>query len=385
MELSHFGAKVIYPPTIQPVMNKGIPVWIKNTFAPDDYGTKVTTEIDKSAEDEENIVRGISSINNISLLSLEGGGMVGIPGFSRRLFGALSSEQINVILITQSSSEHSICVAIDSNDTVKAKKAVDKVFEDEILLKKVDPLKIENAHSIIALVGENMKNHTGVSGRMFSALGRNGINIRAIAQGSSEKNISTVIATHDVSKAINVLHEEFFETTIKHVNLFITGTGNVGSKLLNQLHQQAATLKKQLNLDIQVAGLSNSRKMIFKNEGIDLSNWKEALDKGSEASISKFVNEAIARNLRNSIFVDVTANKDVAALYEKLLKKSIAVVACNKIAASSEYKNYKYLKELAREYNSKFLFETNVGAALPVIGTLNDLVRSGDEVKKIEA
>ncbi|HUN01561.1 MAG TPA: bifunctional aspartate kinase/homoserine dehydrogenase I, partial [Niabella sp.] len=385
MELSHFGAKVIYPPTIQPVMNKGIPVWIKNTFAPDDYGTKVTTEIDKSAEDEENIVRGISSINNISLLSLEGGGMVGIPGFSRRLFGALSSEQINVILITQSSSEHSICVAIDSNDTVKAKKAVDKVFEDEILLKKVDPLKIENAHSIIALVGENMKNHTGVSGRMFSALGRNGINIRAIAQGSSEKNISTVIATHDVSKAINVLHEEFFETTIKHVNLFITGTGNVGSKLLNQLHQQAATLKKQLNLDIQVAGLSNSRKMIFKNEGIDLSNWKEALDKGSEASISKFVNEAIARNLRNSIFVDVTANKDVAALYEKLLKKSIAVVACNKIAASSEYKNYKYLKELAREYNSKFLFETNVGAALPVIGTLNDLMRSGDKINRIEA
>jgi len=385
MELSHFGAKVIYPPTIQPVMNKGIPVWIKNTFAPDDYGTKVTTEIDKSAEDEENIVRGISSINNISLLSLEGGGMVGIPGFSRRLFGALSSEQINVILITQSSSEHSICVAIDSNDTDKAKKAVDKIFEDEILLKKVDPLKIENAHSIIALVGENMKSHTGVSGRMFGALGRNGINIRAIAQGSSEKNISTVIATHDVSKAINVLHEEFFETTIKHVNLFITGTGNVGSKLLNQLHQQAATLKKQLNLDIQVAGLSNSRKMIFKNEGIDLSNWKEALDKGSDASISKFVNEAIARNLRNSIFVDVTANKDVAALYEKLLKKSIAVVACNKIAASSEYKNYKYLKELAREYNSKFLFETNVGAALPVIGTLNDLVRSGDEVKKIDA
>jgi aspartokinase/homoserine dehydrogenase 1 len=385
MELSHFGAKVIYPPTIQPVMNKGIPVWIKNTFAPDDYGTKVTTEIDKSAEDEENIVRGISSINNISLLSLEGGGMVGIPGFSRRLFGALSSEQINVILITQSSSEHSICVAIDSNDTDKAKRAVDKVFEDEILLKKVDPLKIENAHSIIALVGENMKNHTGVSGRMFSALGRNGINIRAIAQGSSEKNISTVIATHDVSKAINVLHEEFFETTIKHVNLFITGTGNVGSKLLNQLHLQATTLKKQLNLDIQVVGLSNSRKMIFKNEGIDLSNWKEALDKGSEASIGKFVNEAIARNLRNSIFVDVTANKDVAALYEKLLKKSIAVVACNKIAASSEYKNYKYLKELAREYNSKFLFETNVGAALPVIGTLTDLVRSGDEVKKIEA
>lgn len=385
MELSHFGAKVIYPPTIQPVMKKGIPVWIKNTFAPDDYGTIITTEIDKSVQNDENIVRGISSINNISLLSLEGSGMVGIPGFSKRLFGALSAEQINVILITQSSSEHSICVAIDSNNAAKAKIAVDKIFEDEILLGKVEPLKVENDHSIIALVGENMKSHTGVSGRMFGALGRNGINIRAIAQGSSEKNISTVIATQDVRKAINVLHEEFFEAAYKHINLFIMGTGNVGSKLFHQLNRQAKSLRDHLHIDMQVAGLSNSRKMIFDDAGIDLGNWKEALDKGDEASLNKFVNETIAKNLRNSIFIDVTANKDVAALYEKLLKKSISVVACNKIAASSVYKNYRHLKDLAREFNCKFLFETNVGAALPVIGTLNDLVRSGDEVKRIEA
>ncbi|HTD94956.1 MAG TPA: aspartate kinase, partial [Chitinophagaceae bacterium] len=257
MELSHFGAKVIYPPTIQPVMSQGIPVWIKNTFIPTDEGTL----IESTATRNGNIVRGISSINNIALLSLEGSGMVGIPGFSKRLFEALSNEKINVILITQSSSEHSICVAVDTLAAQRAKEAVDAAFTNEITLEKVEPLMIEADLSIVALVGENMKSHPGISGRMFSAMGRNGVNIRAIAQGSSEKNISAVISTKDVKKAINVLHEEFFETTYKQINLFIVGTGNVGAKLLGQLQQQQQFLQQKMHVQVRIAGLSNSRKM----------------------------------------------------------------------------------------------------------------------------
>ncbi|MFT3910983.1 MAG: bifunctional aspartate kinase/homoserine dehydrogenase I [Ferruginibacter sp.] len=388
MELSHFGAKVIYPPTIQPVMSKGIPVWIKNTFAPTDYGTVIANrdhpDIALKAGDK-NIVRGISSINNIFLISLEGSGMVGIPGFSKRLFEALSNEKINVILITQSSSEHSISVAIDGNLAERAKLAVDTAFANEIALQKVEPLKIESDLSIVALVGENMKDHTGVSGRMFSAMGRNGVNIRAIAQGSSEKNISSVIATKDVRKAINVLHEEFFETTYKQVNIFLAGTGNVGNKLLGQLEKQLSFLLKQLHLQVRLTGICNSRKMLIQEEGIALDEWKGKLEASAPADIQQFVEEIIARNLRNTIFVDITANDKVASVYDQLLKKSISVVACNKIAASSVYGNYKNLKDLSREFNAQFLFETNVGAGLPIIGTLNDLMRSGDRVNKIEA
>lgn len=381
MELSHFGAKVIYPPTIQPVMSKGIPVWIKNTFAPADKGTV----IESLTKGKGDIVRGISSINNIALISLEGSGMIGIPGFSKRLFEALSSEKINVILITQSSSEHSICVGIDSSSVEKAKQVVDAAFANEIALQKVEPLIIEAELSIVALVGESMKNHTGISGRMFSAMGRNGVNIRAIAQGSSEKNISAVIATKDVRKAINVLHEEFFETTYKQVNLFITGTGNVGAKLLGQLKQQLDFLQQQMRLQVRVVGLSNSRKMLIDEEGIDLNNWKEKLDAGETASLQKFIDEIISRNLRNSVFVDITANDKVAMVYDQFLQKSISVVACNKVAASSAYSNYKKLKDLSREFNSQFLFETNVGAGLPVIASLSDLVHSGDRVNKMQA
>lgn len=385
MELSHFGAKVIYPPTIQPVMSKGIPVWIKNTFSPDEHGTLVTAKVEKYESAEDDIVRGISSMNNIALLSLEGSGMIGIPGFSKRLFEALSEQKINVILITQSSSEHSICVAIDAANADKAKAAVDKAFADEIALGRLQPLSMEKQQSIVALVGENMKSRPGVSGRMFGALGRNGVNVRAIAQGSSEKNISAVIATDDVKKAINVLHEEFFEATYRQIHVFIMGAGNVGGKLILQLQKQFDALHQNLRLRMRVAGLSNSRKMVFNTNGIDLQNWQTLLDEGADASLGKFVKEVIALNARNSVFVDVTANKSVSDVYEKFLAKSISVVACNKIAASSEYRNYKYLKELARQYNCKFLFETNVGAALPVIGTLNDLIQSGDKVNRIEA
>ncbi|MFT4092136.1 MAG: bifunctional aspartate kinase/homoserine dehydrogenase I [Niabella sp.] len=384
MELSHFGAKVIYPPTIQPVMNKNIPVWIKNTFAPDAAGTLIVNN-GPSAETQESIIRGISSVANLALLSLEGSGMIGIPGFSKRLFEALSKEQINVILITQSSSEHSICVAIDAAKAADARRAVDEAFAAELLLQKVEPLKVETGLSIVALVGEQMKSHPGVSGRMFSALGRNGINVRAIAQGSSEKNISAVIATADVQKAINVLHEDFFETTYKQIHLFIVGVGNVGSRLLQQIQKQLASIQQHLKIKVNVVGVSNSRNMLFNEKGIDLNNWQQELQEGEKASLPAFINTVIDKNLRNSIFVDITADPEVAGSYEKLLQKSISVVACNKIAASSDFSNYRKLKALAHGYNCKFLFETNVGAGLPVIGTLNDLVHSGDEVKRIEA
>jgi len=381
MELSHFGAKVIYPPTIQPVMNKNIPVWIKNTFVPQDHGTLIENDVHKNG----NNIRGISSINKIALLSLEGSGMVGIPGFSRRLFEALANDLINVILITQGSSEHSICVGIDETLVDKAKLAVDKAFAHEIETRRVEPLKIEKDLAIVALVGDNMKSHPGISGKMFGAIGRNGVNVRAIAQGSSERNISAVIASADVKKAINVLHEDFFETTYKQINLFVAGTGNVGGKLLAQLHQQQQYLQQHLRLQVRIVGMANSKKMAFSDEGIDLNNWREQLQKGEAMDLSKFIETIRSKNLRNSVFADVTANETVAQVYDQLLSKSISVVACNKVACSSAFAYYKKLKDLGREYNAFFLFETNVGAGLPVIGTLNDLLRSGDVVNRIEA
>lgn len=382
MELSHFGAKVIYPPTIQPVMSKGIPVWVKNTFAPDDHGTLIENTGFKNGGSS---IRGISSINRMALLSLEGSGMVGIPGFSRRLFQALAGEKINVILITQSSSEHSICVGIEEAFASRARQVVDETFDHEIRSGKVNPLIVENDLAIVALVGDNMKSHPGISGKMFGTLGRNGVNVRAIAQGSSERNISAVVAARDVKKALNVLHEEFFETTYKQLNLFIAGVGNVGSRLLAQLSQQQEYLQKHLRLQVRVVAISNSRKMVFHNDGIPLDRWKEALQNGSPMDLQEFVKVIQSKNLRNAVFADVTANNDVAAIYDQLLQKSVSIVACNKVACSSEYTYYRKLKDLAREYNGLFLFETNVGAGLPVIGTLNDLMRSGDQVNRIEA
>lgn len=381
MELSHFGAKVIYPPTIQPVMSKNIPVWIKNTFKPEDAGTVIENEGAVNA----NTITGISSIGQIALLSLEGSGMIGIPGFSKRLFEALSMEKINVILITQGSSEHSICVGIQASGLFRAKQAVDNAFDHEIKNGQVEPLQVEEDLSIIALVGDQMRHHTGVSGRMFHALGRNGVNIRAIAQGSSERNISAVISSADVKKAVNVLHEAFFETSYKQLNLFIIGAGNVGSKLLGQLQQQQEFLQQQLHLQLRVVGLANSRTMLYDEDGIDLSNWKTSLEGAEKMQLDAYIQMAIEKNLRNTVFVDVTANDEVAARYDLLLAKSISVVACNKVACSSPYEQYKKLKDLSREYNAMFCFETNVGAGLPVIGTLNSLVHSGDSISKIEA
>jgi len=381
MELSHFGAKVIYPPTIQPVMNKKIPTWIKNTFAPDDFGTLIEAE----TPPEKESVRGISSIGRISVLSLEGSGMVGVPGFSKRLFDALSKASINVILITQSSSEHSICVAIEETYGKLAKDVVDAEFVYELSVGKIEPLKVENDLSILALIGENMKSHPGVSGKMFSALGHNGINIHAIAQGSSERNISTIIATKDVKKAINTLHEEFFSDGTKQINLFFAGTGTVGSKLIEQIRGQRDYLRRNLRLNLRVIGVGNSRKMIFDDEGVELENLPALLPDSSTMNLNEFVETILRKNLRNSIFVDATASAEVAGVYSTLLAKSVSVVACNKIACSAAYENYLQLKNLEREFNSTFLFETSVGAGLPVINTLNDLLRSGDEIRRIEA
>lgn len=381
MELSHFGAKVIYPPTIQPVLRQGIPIQLKNTFTPSDEGTLITSD---PVGDEQNI-RGISGISKISLLVLEGSGMVGIPGFSRRLFETLSSEKINVILITQASSEHSICVAIETSFSLRAKEAIDNSFAPDIAAGNIEPVSVEQNLAIVAAVGDNMKNHPGISGKMFGALGRNGINVRAIAQGSSERNISAVIASVDLQKAINVLHEEFFETTYKQVNLFVAGIGNVGSKLLRQLNQQKVHLKEHLGLQLKIVGLANSKKMLLNSEGVNIDNFETEWSTAVAMNLFVFINEIISLNLRNSVFADITSSEDVAMVYDKLLKKSISVVACNKIACSSSLGYYKKLKSLAREYNASFLFETNVGAGLPVIGTLSDLLRSGDSVTRIEA
>ena len=382
MELSHFGAKVIYPPTIQPVQAKGIPTWVKNTFAPHDPGTLIHAGKGSSPQ----TIRGLSSMNQIALLSLEGGGMVGIPGFSGRLFTSLAQASINVILITQSSSEYSICVAVDSNLASKAKEVLDRQFSPEIQAGMLQPVQVELGLSILAIVGDQMKNHTGISGRMFSALGRNGVNIRAIAQGSSERNISTVIAASDVAKALNVLHESFFADDLREINLFIAGVGNVGARLLAQLEQQATFLEKQLRLRVRVVGLCSSKKALIQTNGIDLAQWRTYWESQAESmSIQAFSERMIDLNLRNTVFADVTASADVANTYAGLLAKSIAVVACNKIAASGPYAVYANLQHLAKEFRVPFLFETNVGAGLPIISTLNDLIRSGDQVHEIQA
>jgi bifunctional aspartokinase / homoserine dehydrogenase 1 len=381
MELSHFGAKVLYPPTVQPVLSLGIPIHIKNTLDPEAVGTIISNDETNSTAP----VKGISNINNIALLTLQGSGMIGIPGFSKRLFETLSQEKINVILITQASSEHSICLGIEEKDALAAKTAIDVIFENEIALDKIDPIIVETGLSIIALVGDSMKNHQGISGKMFSSLGKNNINIRAIAQGASEKNISAVIAESDVKKALNTLHEQFFETKTKQINVFITGVGNVGERLVEQIKQQRKFLKDNLKIKLRVAGLSNSRHMIFNEEGIDLNDWKAQLATGEKATLQGFFEKTKSLNLRNSIFVDVTANKDVADLYAQYLRQSIGIVACNKIACSSDFENYKLLKRLSLKYNAPLLFETNVGAGLPIIDTLNNLIASGDKINSIQA
>ncbi len=381
MELAHFGAKVIFSPTIHPAFIKQTPIYIKNTFEPKSEGTLITDKANTNYDP----VKGISHIENITLITLEAPGKIGVPGVSKRVFETLFLNNIHIKFVTQSSSEHSICLGIDDHNAQIAKEVVDSVFELEISKGQINPLIVEEDLVIIALVGEKMKSHQGISGKMFSTLGKNNVNIRAIAQGASETNISAVISKSDVKKALNSLHEEFFENNIKQINIFITGVGNVGSKLITQINQQRDYLKEHLNINLRVIGISNSRTMLFNETGINLNSWENDLSNSETASLEGFFQKVKQLNLRNSIFVDITANENVANLYQDYLKNSIGVVACNKIACSASLENYQELKRLSKKYNAPLLFETNVGAGLPIIDTLNNLIASGDKVNKIQA
>ena len=380
IELSHFGAKVLFPSAVIPVVKKNIPIRIKNTLSPLDEGTLIRKNIQN---DHQNPIKGISNVNNITLLTLQGNDMGSLPGFSKRLFEILTNEKINIIITTQSSSEHSICIGIFDYHANKAKSAIDLEFTNEISLCKLDPIIVESGLSIVAVIGEKMKNHQGISGKMFSTLGKNNVNIRAIAQGASERNITAVIAKNDVKKALNSLHESFFEVETKHMNVFIAGVGNVGSTLIRQIRNQQKYLKTKLKLKIKVVGICNSRKMVFDTNGLNLHNWKSMLEKGSKTCMNEFFTMVKKFNLRNSVFVDITANESVATTYHNYLKDNISVIACNKIACSGSLDYYQSLKKLSSKFNVPFLFETNVGAGLPIIDTLNHLVASGDQIKAI--
>lgn len=382
MELSYFGAKVIYPPTIQPALAQHIPILIKNTFNPEAPGTLIT----KDPSDSGKSVKGITSIDKIALITVSGSGMIGIPGTSMRLFGALGQNNISVILISQASSEHSISFAVAGKDATKAQQVLEDAFELEIQAGKIDPIAVDADLAIMAIVGQNMKNTPGVAGKLFSTLGGNGINVVAIAQGTSELNISFVVCSRDERKALNLIHEAFFLSDAKTVHLFFAGVGLVGKTLLRQIAQQQGFLKDNLKLELKVAGLANSRKMVLAEDGIDPINWQQALELSNETSNPvEFAKHIVDMNLRNSIFIDCTAHEVVAEVYDMLLDASISVVAANKIASSSDYTRYMNLKHLAAARGVKYYFETNVGAGLPVLSTLNDLVRSGDRVLQIDA
>lgn len=382
MELSHFGAKVIYPPTIQPVMDAGVSIKIKNTFKPEAAGTLIKRDV----ADHQHLITGLSSIEDVALLTLSGSGMIGIPGFAQRMFGALSLKSVNVILITQASSEHSITIVIKEKDINVAVKSLENEFEFEMSLHKVNPIDVESDKTIVALVGENMKQHIGISGRAFSVLGQNGININAIAQGSTERNISIVVDKVDEKKALNVLHEKFFLSHLKKINLYVIGIGGVGAELMRQIRDQKNYLEESHHVELRVIGLANSKKMLFDQSGINLSQYKDdLLGLGESMNLEGFLAEMNSDNLRNSIFIDNTSNEIIAKSYRSIFQNNISVVTPNKIAASLSYESYVGLKDQARESNVKFLYETNVGAGLPIINTIADLRKSGDEVLKIEA
>ena len=383
MELSHFGAKVIYPPTIQPAMSKGIPIFIKNTFNPDHPGTKIHKETDDTFRSP---IKGISALSNIALMNLEGSGMMGTPGISGRLFSTLAKADINVILITQASSEHSISFAVSDKDAVNAKIHIEEEFKKEISESNIAPIQIDKDQVIIAVIGEKMRSVPGIAGKLFNSLGRNGINVAAIAQGSSELNISFVIDREDQSKAMNLIHDSFFLSEQKRINIFSIGVGLIGGTLLSQIEDQKDYLRDDLSLELKIAGLSNSRKMLFDPEGIDARTWKEKMEESDlKADIRSFVDTMIKMNLPNTIFIDNTASGDVPEFYKEILESSISIVTPNKIATSSSYSHYLDLKGTAKRNNVQFLYETNVGAGLPVINTLQGLINSGDRIEKIEA
>ncbi|QNL51235.1 bifunctional aspartate kinase/homoserine dehydrogenase I [Olivibacter sp. SDN3] len=382
MELSYFGAKVIYPPTMIPAFMKKVPIVIRNTFNPNFPGTLIQQDSGQTHFP----IKGISSINAISVINLTGSGMIGKAGFSGRLFSLLARKQINVVLITQSSSEHSITFAIHPTDALRAQQLIESEFELELIAKKLEAPVIEHDLSVLAIVGENMKQTPGMSGKLFYALGRNGINVRAIAQGSSEYNISVIINQADLSKALNAVHDAFFTALKKTLHAFCLGTGNIGSTLFRQLLEQKDFLRDNNDIQVKIVGISNSRKMLFNNEGVNLNSWQEALDQqGEKADLAIFIDRMQKLNLPNCIFVDNTASEAPINYYLPIFESNISIVTCNKIANSSSYGQYKLLRDTARKHGVDFYYETNVGAGLPIVRTLKDLMTSGDRIIRIEA
>ncbi len=381
MEMSHFGAKVIYPPTLQPAIDKAIPLRIKNTFNPSFEGT----EINKEGAPGRYPVKGISSIESLTLINVSGSGLAGVPGIASRLFGSLAQNEISIVLITQASSEHSITFAVDPVEMSRSKQTLEMEFEREIAKGEIDAISVEEGLGVIAIIGENMRHTPGIAGKLFMALGKNGINISAIAQGSSELNVSVVISSADIAKALNALHEAFFLSDIKSLNIFLLGTGLIGGTLLKQIQEQYQYLLEEKHLKINVAGIANSRNMYFDEAGVALENWKKFIDfPGQNSQVSDFINTMKSLNLSNSVFVDCTSNEEVTKHYEEILNASIGIVTPNKLANSGKYVDYEKLRKAATQHGVKFLYETNVGAGLPIISTLNDLKYSGDKILKIE-
>ena len=383
MELCNFGAKVIYPPTIFPVYHKNIPIVIKNTANPQAQGTLISREYET---DKNRIIKGISSINDTALVTMQGMGMVGVIGVSRRLFGALAEVGINVFLISQAASENTITVGVKNAEADLAVEVLNKEFAEELRLGEINRIKSEKNLATVAIVGDNMKHISGISGKLFGTLGRNGINVMAIAQGASETNISFVVDAKSLNKTLNVVHEAFFLSDYQVLNVFLTGIGTVGGDLLKQIRQQQDKLLKQNRFKLNVVGIADIDNAIFDAEGIDLSAYKEQLRAKGQATTPELLKkEVLEMNIFNSVFVDCTGSFEIAALYEDFLSNNISVVAANKIAASSDYENYAKLKHTARKKGVKFLFETNVGAGLPIMNTINNLINSGDKILKIEA
>lgn len=382
MELCNFGAKVVYPPTIYPVCHKNIPILIKNTFNPDAPGTIIKQEADHFSK----AIKGISSINDTCLITMTGLGMVGVIGVDHRLFRALAENGISVFLVSQASSENSISIGVRNGEAELACSLLNEEFAKEIEMGEISPMKVEGGLATVAIVGENMKHTPGIAGKLFGTLGRNGINVIACAQGASETNISFVVDGASLRKTLNVIHDSFFLSEYQVLNLFVCGIGTVGHSLLEQIHGQQERLKKERGLKLRVVGIANGHQAYFCRQGIDLANFRQELDEKGVPSCTQLLHdEVIGMNIFNSVFVDCTASPDIAGLYKDFLKHNISVVAANKIAASSDYEIYAELKQIARQRGVKFLFETNVGAGLPVINTINDLINSGDKILKIEA
>ena len=382
-ELCNFGAKVVYPPTIYPVCHKNIPILIKNTFNPEGGGTIIKQEV---SDPRSKAIKGISSINDTSLITVQGLGMVGVIGVNYRIFKALAKNGISVFLVSQASSENSTSIGVRNADADLACEVLTTEFAKEIEMGEISPILAEKNLATVAIVGENMKHTPGIAGKLFGTLGRNGINVIACAQGASETNISFVVDSKSLRKSLNVIHDSFFLSEYQVLNLFICGIGTVGGSLIEQIHSQRQKLMQENGLQLNVVGIADASHSLFCREGIDLANFREELQQKGQPSNTEVLRDGIiAMNIFNSVFVDCTASADVAAIYKELLLHNVSVVAANKIAASSAYDNYRELKQIARQRGVKYLFETNVGAGLPIINTINDLIHSGDKILKIEA